>query len=448
MDRSLGESVKAMFFSATLQCMERLPGSILQSLIKMSESLPLRGAMGERFEVIRGAMKGPSGHYHLPEKEFWQEIDPTIRKKLFSNFMIHATAIGSVRQKRKEKAHLCNIPWAILMDPTSSCNQNCAGCWAAEYGKEMAMDYNTLNGIIEQGKELGVHVYVYSGGEPLLRKEDLIQLAQVHHDCVFLAFTNGVSIDEKFTDQLLNVKNFILALSVEGFEKETDQRRGPGSYQKMIDAMKLLKQKKLPFGFSTCYTSQNINIVSSEAYFDEMISHGCKFGWFFTYIPIGAGAVPDLMATPKQREHMFKQVRRFRYSKPLLTFDFWNDAEFVGGCVAGGRRYLHINANGDIEPCAFIHYSDTNIYTHTLLQALQSPLFMEFRKHQPFNENHLRPCPLLDNPDFLTMMVNTTHAKSTEIMHPEPVEALREKVSETAVTWGRIADILWKERNS
>jgi MoaA/NifB/PqqE/SkfB family radical SAM enzyme len=446
MGRSIAESIKAQVLSVILQSLDRLPGSSVEKLIHMTENLPLPGAMGERLEVIRDAMKGPSGHYHLPEKAFWQEIDPSIRKKLFSNFMIHATAIGAIRQKRKEKTLHCNVPWAILMDPTSACDQRCAGCWAAEYGSELSMDYETLDSIILQGKELGVHVYVYSGGEPLLRQDDLIQLATIHSDCVFLAFTNASSIDEDFTDALLNVKNFVLALSVEGFQHETDQRRGPGSYQTMTNAMKLLRKKRLLFGFSTCYTSQNIDIVSSEEYLNKMIQLGCKFGWFFTYIPIGAGAIPELMVTAEQRRQMFNQLRKFRYTKPLLTFDFWNDAEFVGGCVAGGRRYLHINANGDIEPCAFVHYSDANIHTHTLSEALRSPLFREFNIHQPFNQNHLRACPLLDNPDSLVHMVNTSGAKSTEVIHSEQVEVLREKVLPTAMRWSDIADEIWTSR--
>ncbi len=442
-DRSFSESFKAMLFSTALHCAGKMPRQSLINAIRLSERNPFQGALGERVEILRGAMKGPSGHYHLPDKEFWEEIDPAIRKKLLHNFMINATAIGAVRQKKKERSLQCNIPWLILMDPTSACNLQCEGCWAADYGNELSMSYTTLHNIILQGKELGIHVYVYSGGEPLIRKDDLIKLAEVHHDCVFLAFTNGSAVDEDFANALSRVQNFMLALSVEGFERETDQRRGAGSYQKMVHAMELLKKKRLVFGFSTCYTSENVDTVSSEKYFDEMIEKGCKFGWFFTYIPIGEHAVPELMATPEQREHMYYQARKFRKTKPLLTIDFWNDAEYVGGCVAGGRKYLHINANGDIEPCAFVHYSDTNIHTHTLIEALHSPLFREFGKHQPFNQNHLRACPLLDNPDSLVQMINTSGAHSTEAMSPEPVERIRERVSVTAKKWGEIANRIW-----
>ena len=112
--------------------------------------------------------------------------------------------------------------------------------------------------------------------------------------------------------------------------------------------MNILKEKKLPFGISCCYTSANAEVIGSEAYFDQMIEMGAKFAWFFTYMPVGKGAVTELMATAEQREMMYHKIREYRKTKPIFTVDFWNDGEYVGGCIAGGRSYCHINANGDI----------------------------------------------------------------------------------------------------
>ena len=53
----------------------------------------------------------------------------------------------------------------------------------------------------------------------------------------------------------------------------------------------------------------------------------------------------------------------------------------------------------------FIHYYDSNIREKTLLEVLQSPLFMAYHDGQPFNENHLRPCPMLENPELLREMI-------------------------------------------
>ena len=126
--------------------------------------------------------------------------------------------------------------------------------------------------------------------------------------------------------------------------------------------------------------------------------------------------------------------------------DFQNDAEYVGGCIAGGRNYLHINAAGDVEPCVFIHYSNVNIHDCSLLDALKSPIFMAYHDDQPFNENMLRPCPMLENPEKLRAMVKRTGAKSTDLRFPEPVDHLCDKCEAYAEEWKPTAEELWGER--
>jgi MoaA/NifB/PqqE/SkfB family radical SAM enzyme len=334
---------------------------------------------GQR-DMVRTIINDHDNVWYQFIKSLWTDVDDGVRKTVFENFIINASVVGSARQEKAKAEHDCNIPWAILMDPTSACNLGCTGCWAAEYGNSLNMDYDTLDSIIRQGKELGTYMYIYSGGEPLVCKKDIIRLCEAHSDCMFLAFTNGTLIDEAFADDMLRVKNFLPAISIEGFEEETDSRRGQGTYRKVIQAMQILKKRKLAFGASLCYTSMNTEVIGSEEYIDFLIEQGCKFAWFFTYMPVGVGAPTDLMAKPHQREFMYHQVRAFRQTKPLFTMDFWNDGEFVQGCIAGGRSYLHINANGDIEPCAFIHYSDSNIHEKTLLEAYKSRCSCSTRK--------------------------------------------------------------------
>ena len=238
----------------------------------------------------------------------------------------------------------------------------------------------------------------------------------MHPDCEFLAFTNGTMIDEEFCQEMLRVKNFVPAISLEGFEEANDGRRGDGVYHKVRHAMELMKEHKLPFGISVCYTSQNFEDVSSEAFYDMMIESGALFVWYFHYMPVGHGAVTELLPTPEQREEMYHRIRQFRRTKPIFGMDFQNDGEYVGGCIAGGRRYLHINAKGDVEPCVFIHYSNVNIHDVSLLDALRSPIFQAYHDNQPFNENHLRPCPMLENPERLREL--ETHGR--EAVGEEP----------------------------
>lgn len=441
--KSIIENLQSFGLKKALTYLDSDPDKNIPKIMDWVEQFDKDEIVKDQLNSIRKVLADKDNNWYKMVKSLWIDVDEGVRKTLFENFLINATILGGKRKKKLIEENNCNLPWAILMDPTSACNLKCIGCWAAEYGNKLNMSFETLDSIIKQGKELGTYMYIYSGGEPLVRKEDIIKLCEKHNDCAFLAFTNATLIDEAFADEMLRVKNFIPAISVEGFEEETDFRRGEGTYGRVIKAMEILKRKKLPFGISCCYTKKNTDTIGSEKYFDDMIAKGAKFAWFFTYMPVGADAVPELMATEKQREYMYHQIRKFRNTKPIFTMDFWNDGEYVNGCIAGGRCYLHINANGDIEPCAFIHYSDSNIHEKTLLEAYKSPLFMQYHENQPFNENHLRPCPLLDNPGRLTDMVVKSGAKSTDMQNPEDVHELSGKCKNAAEHWTPVADKLW-----
>ena len=420
------------------------PKENLPKLLGMLDRSPWGKGFAPQSKVLHNIFDDPENVWYKFIMDIWRDVDNDILKTVFRNFGLNASIIGYPQQQANREKYSCNIPWAMLIDPTSACNLQCTGCWAADYGNQLNMSYETLDSIITQGKELGTYFYLFSGGEPLVRKDDIIRLCEAHPDCAFTAFTNGTLIDPAFADEMLRVKNFIPAISVEGFEADTDSRRGKGTYDKVKKAMQLLKAKRLPFGISCCYTSQNVEMIGSEAYFGAMIEWGAKFCWFFTYMPVGNAAVPDLMVSAEQRAFMYEQVRKFRGTKPLFTLDFWNDGEYSEGCLAGGRRYLHINANGDMEPCAFIHYSDSSVYEKSILEGLQSPLFKAYYQSQPFNGNHLRPCPMLDNPDALVEMVETSGAHSTDLQSPEDVHDFCAKSRDAAENWAPVADELWR----
>ena len=423
------------------------PDENIPKLMKWTDRLAGDGenSFKKHRDVIRNVINDPDCNMHKLIWSLWDDIDSHVLEKAFENFALNAVLLGWKKEEELRKKYDCNIPWAILLDPTSACNLHCTGCWAAEYGNKLNLSFDEIDSIITQGKEMGVYFYIYTGGEPLVRKNDLIAICHKHNDCMFLTFTNGTLIDDDFTEAMLEVGNLIPALSVEGFESSTDARRGSGTYHKVVRAMNLLKEKRLPFGISCCYTAQNVDSISSEEYIAQMVKWGAKFVWYFHYMPVGNEAVPELMPSVEQRKYMYHRVREIRASQPIFAMDFQNDGEYVGGCVAGGRRYLHINAAGDIEPCVFIHYSDANIRKTSLLEALQMPLFKAYHAGQPFNENHLRPCPMLENPEKLRAMIDSTDAHSTDLQSPESAEHLCAKCEQYAADWAAAAEELWEE---
>ena len=440
---SLKNAALSAGMEQVLHYLEKDPETNIPKIMKLIDTVTPKDWYAKQRAAFRKAIDEKSNWYQLIMKVY--ELDPGVRQAFFRNFILNASLQSSARQDEVSARENCNVPWAILLDPTSACNMHCTGCWAAEYGNRLNLTFEELDSIVTQGKELGTYMYIFTGGEPLVRKKDVIALCEKHSDCEFLSFTNGTLIDEEFCREMLRVKNFVPAFSLEGFESANDSRRGEGAYQKVQKAMKLLKDHKLPFGISACYTSANYADISSEAFFDSIIDAGALFVWFFHYMPVGSGAAPQLLPTPEQRTEVYNRIRAFRKTKPIFSMDFQNDAEYVGGCIAGGRRYLHINARGDVEPCVFIHYSNVNIRNCTLLEALKSPLFMAYHDGQPFNGNMLRPCPMLENPEKLRKMVHDTGAVSTDYESPEAVDTLCDRTTPYAEAWKPQAEKLWSE---
>jgi MoaA/NifB/PqqE/SkfB family radical SAM enzyme len=369
-------------------------------------------------------------------------------KTLLLNLAYEAGYKGLAKVRETSEKYDCNVPWTILFDPTSACNMHCKGCWSGEYGHKDNLSFEEMDSIVTQGKELGTHFYLMTGGEPLVRKAEILKLAKKHSDCVFHAFTNGTLVDEAFATEMEKLGNIILGISLEGFEEQNDFRRGTDSFNNVMKAMDILKAHKLVFGLSICWTKYNCETVLSDEFLDLVEQKGALYAWYFHFMPVGEKTTNELVPSPEQRRTFIKRLREVRSSKnrhQIFPIDFQNDAEFVGGCIAGGKHFLHINPLGDVEPCVFIHYSTANIKRDTLLEALQQPLFMQYRRRQPFNSNMLRPCPMLENPENLPDMVEKAGAKSTDFTDPESAKHLTDKNVEYAKAWAPVADEIWAE---
>ena len=401
----------------------------------------------ELIESVRKVLQEPGSPWPEFMVRAFEDIHPNIRDTMLINYFVNACFLGVPKQNETAKQLGASVPFAILMDPTARCNLRCTGCWAGEYRGE-DLSFEVMDRVLTEAEELGIYFIVLSGGEPTLRKKDIFALARKHKEQVFHLFTNGTMINKQFAEEIADVGNVTLAISLEGNEEFTDDRRGPGVFQDVMEAMDLLHESGCLFGASVTYTRQNVEHVGSEEFVDLLIDKGARFVWYFTYIPVGASADLDLMATPEQRAYMHQRTSELRLRKPIFLMDFWNDGIVSGGCIAGGRRYLHINAAGEVEPCAFVHYATDNINDTPLQEALQSPLFEAYQKRQPFNHNHLRPCPLIDNPNAMRDMVRESGARSTEAHVGETADEFAAKLQEYANAWGEVADSIAQEEQA
>ena len=435
-----------VMLDAALKGLSRDREKTYLKILDLARTFYGKGITEASYARAKEAIMDPDNKWMRYINRVLDETDPHVAKVTLLNLGYEAFFRGTKTIRKNRDIYNCNIPWLILFDPTSACNMHCTGCWAGTYGNKHNLSFDDMDRIVTQGKELGTYLYMLTGGEPLVRKKDILKLAEKHNDAQFAIYTNSTLIDEAFCEEVVRLGNIMFQLSIEGTEETNDGRRGDGHYQAVLHAMDLLKKHGILFGTSVCYTRDNVEAVTSDEFFRMITEKGARYGFYFHYMPTGNAAVPELMPTPEQRKYMIDRIRYIRTNECPIEFfpmDFQNDGEYVGGCIAGGRNYFHINSAGDAEPCVFIHYSNANIHDSSILEILQSPLFMAYRHGQPFNHNHLRPCPMLENPELLRRMVHETGAHSTDLESPESVDHLCDKCTLYADTWKDDAQKIW-----
>jgi len=230
----------------------------------------------------------------------------------------------------------------------------------------------------------------------------LLRMFREHNDMYFITYTNGTLIDEKTAQELEKVGNVTPCISVEGFEKETDARRGAGVYKRILRAMKYLEKYGVPCAISVTVTRNNVDVVTSDKFVDHWISKGVGFAWYFQYMPVGKKPDTSLMVTPEQRNYVRNRVREIRETdRPFLCADFWGDGILTDGCLAAGKAYFHISGSGSIEPCVFVQFNVHNIKDTTITEALKSKFFTNYRESIKNIKDLYRPCGVIDHPENL-----------------------------------------------
>ena len=336
-------------------------------------------------------------------RRFIRQTNPHVRERVMDSFVIRTHWYGSVRREEIRKKEGLSVPYTFLISPTMRCNLRCAGCYAGNYSMKDDLETEVIDRVLTEGKDLGIFFVTILGGEPFIRP-DLWDIYRRHSDITFHIYTNGTLVNKEVAGKLAELGNVITIFSLEGFEEETDARRGRGVFQKVMQGMDNLREAGVIFGYSVMVTSQNVGTIISDEFNDMLIEKGCLFGWHFLYIPSGIDPDVSLMPTAEQRELMrLRGARRIREEKPIMVFDFWNDAPFVGGCIAAGRHFFHINSRGDVEPCIFVHLATDNVKQKSLKEILNSPYFRGIRSRQPYScsGNLLRPCMIIDHPHVL-----------------------------------------------
>lgn len=385
-----------------------------------------------------------------------EDTNPRSLRALANLFLDH-TWSGYTKRKEFQKEHGVFPPSFIVISPLAACNLKCVGCYAGAYGhNQPSLSYEDMEGLIEEIRDWGSRFIVLSGGEPTLfwnsisgGDRGIKDLCAQYDDTAFLMYTNGTLIDGTMAEEIAELGNITPAISVEGFRKETDARRGDGVYEEVMGAMGRLHDKGALFGASVTYTTHNVDTVTSDEFADMLIDRGCIYAWYFMYVPVGRKPDLSLMISPQQRRKVAKTTWKWLNTRPLFVADFWNSGPLTKGCIAAGRPngYMHVTHRGDICPCVFMMYSAHNIHEMDsdtpLMDAIKSDFFKKIRRGQREKQNNpLAPCQIVDHPEVLKYAVESTEAETTQEGQTILTD-LHCQVADRAREWSEIADDLW-----
>ena len=342
------------------------------------------------------------------EHVLWDILKATAKNPKESAFMakfaLRAKASASVRADKSF------LPPFLIVSVTSLCNMHCKGCYVRGIGSchdtadegaadaagapagEM-MTADEWRSVFRQARDAGICFIIIVGGEPLLRP-DVLEAAAEFPEILFPVFTNGTLMNDRYLALFDRHRNLVPILSLEGDRQATDERRGSGIYETLLECMAQMEALRLLFGASITVTTENIRSVTDTCFIDEMQKHGCRAVFFVDYVST-SDEDRALEPADEHREYIKEKMANFRREYPEMIFiSFPGDEKASGGCLAAGRGFFHINAYGGAEPCPFSPYSDRNVRETPLTDVMESKLFRALHESGMLLEEHPGGCVL------------------------------------------------------
>ena len=447
---------------------------VYNSLVEKKSGKELKPVLIKKYQWVRSAIRQLFKNY---EKGYISRDVANKLLELLGLNIFFANNVSKLREAKEafRKKYKIKPPLFIVVSPTQICNLRCKGCYAGSSPETGAtIPFDIFDRILRENHDIfGNRFVVISGGEPLMYQSQgktLLDMFEKYNDTFFIFYTNGTLITKEVAERLAKTANAFPQISVEGFEKETDERRGKGVFQRILKSMEYLRNAGVPFVISVTGTRKNIDILLSDEFYDFWFEkQGASYMWQFQLMPIGRGKeVFDLMPTPEERVKLFRKWEQL-LEKGYPIADFWNSGVLSNGCIAYGRSggYFYIDWNGNITPCVFIPYYIDNVYDlykngKTIADVLLSDFFKKGREWQEKYgyacpkkaENWLMPCSIRDHYKYFREKILPKEAKGEDRFAEEALnskeyyEGLLEYDKKLKDLTQPIWDKEYKEKNS
>jgi len=369
-----------------------IPNGLASQLLALTEkisnkNLLLAVNLLERFASIPWHHRGFAAIKEMIEQDHpgiqavrgnLKRANPRARAAVLNNLVLGTLLLGYRKRLAFYNRYGVAPPGTVMISPTLRCNLRCYGCCMATHDTEPELSFEEMDRFLSEAAAAGTGFVIIVGGEPFMVPW-LLDMVEKHSKLAFHIFTNGTLIDDAAVDHLARIGNAAIAIGVDGLKDETDRRKGAGAFEGALERMRALDAAGVITGFSAMMSRQNFETIYSDAFIDTMIDNGAGFGWITVALPQGSACQePELIPTPAQKTQIKGRIKDLRARKPILLIDFFNDAYLTEGCSAG-RTTLHINSNGDVEPCVLFPFAADNIRSSSLADIMRSDFFTRLR---------------------------------------------------------------------
>ena len=311
------------------------------------------------------------------------------------------------RRRHQNELQGLHVPAFMIASITHRCNLKCAGCYAhAQHGTPSPeANPGNLKKMMGEARDLGISMILLAGGEPLVRKEEILDIAKSYPDVVFPVFTNGLLLDDGVIKRLRSIKNMVPIISLEGLQKDTDLRRGTGVYERLLTVFAKLKKNRVFYGCSITVTSRNLESITDKTFIRTLMMGGCKLFFYVEYVPVEEGTEQLVLSDPQKA--LFKNCTEALKKELSAAFIcFPGDEEDFGGCIASGQGFIHVNPEGNVEPCPFAPYSDSSLKDKSLRECLQSDFLKKIRDSHGLLVETKGGCALWENREMVQSMLS------------------------------------------
>jgi MoaA/NifB/PqqE/SkfB family radical SAM enzyme len=248
----------------------------------------------------------------------------------------------------------------IFLSITKKCPLNCEHCfeWDIMHRPEQ-LSLDDLKGIIQNFLDRGISSVFFSGGEPLSRYNDLVKLVKFASPfCKTWMFSSGYALDESKAQELKKEGLTGAIISIDHFEEEKHNafRGNAQSFQRALKGVANVKRAGLVPALSVCVTKAFVTEENLLKYMDFAKGLGAVFVQFMEPVAEGKYKEKDVALGEDQLLLLNNFYRNFNgavenVNYPEIIYQGYHQRKI--GCHGGGKRFLYVDSDGDIQACPF-----------------------------------------------------------------------------------------------